>query len=156
MSHSSPFAGSQEVDKSNNVHAATSASVSCTFLEFDLAIRAYIAVMLHVMPDLMAIMVGTAKGCYLPDIGSVGGGEGMTMRGEFSRYYFAIRDRIKTQQSTACKHSQDRSHSRLDLRDPIASSVSPLPGWFRGEDAPPTTSHVDVVRCECRNHPFNV
>ena len=130
--HSSPFAGSQEVDKSNNVHAATSASVSCTFLEFDLAIRACIAVMPHVMPDLMAIMVGTAKGCYLPDIRSVGGGEGMTMRGEFSRYYFAIRDRIKTQQSKACKHSQDRRHSRLDLRDPIASSVSAASGLVPG------------------------
>jgi len=50
----------------------------------------HIAVMLHVMPDLMAIRVGTAKGCYLSNIGSVGGGEKMTMREEFSRYYFAI------------------------------------------------------------------
>jgi len=90
LSHSSPFTGSQEVDKSNNAHAATSASVSCSFLEFDQAIRASIAVMLHVMSDLMAIAVGTAKGCYLSNIGSVGGGERMTMREEFSCYYFTI------------------------------------------------------------------
>ena len=50
----------------------------------------HIAGMLHVMPDLMAITVGTAKGCYLLNIGSVGGIERMTMREEFSRYYFVI------------------------------------------------------------------
>jgi len=59
--------------------------------------RAYIAVMLPVMPDLMAIMVGMAKGCYLQDIGSVRGGrDRMMMCEEFSHYYVAIPDKIKT------------------------------------------------------------
>jgi len=35
------------------------------------------------------------------------GGERMMMREKFSLYYFAIPDKIKTQQSTACKHSPE-------------------------------------------------
>jgi len=53
------FAGVKAVDKSSKAQAATSASVSSIFREFHLAMRAYIAERLQVMPDLTATAVGT-------------------------------------------------------------------------------------------------
>ena len=41
----------------------------------------------------------------------------MMMREEFSRYYFVIRDKIKTRQTTVCKHSLYQRHNHLDLID---------------------------------------
>ena len=48
------------VAKSNNAHAAKLASVLSSFRDLHLATRAYIAVMLHVIPDLIATMMGTS------------------------------------------------------------------------------------------------
>ena len=53
------FASFEAVDKSSKAQAATSASVSSVFREFHLAMRAYIAERLQVMPDLTATAVGT-------------------------------------------------------------------------------------------------
>jgi len=52
-------AGSVADDKSSKVRAATSASVCSAFLAFHLAIRAYIAERLHVMPPFNATVRGT-------------------------------------------------------------------------------------------------
>ena len=54
------WAGSVAADKSSKVRAATSASVCSAFLDFHLAIRAYIAERLHVMPPFTATDKGTS------------------------------------------------------------------------------------------------